>query len=327
MTLKKIALVLWFCCLPVLMAGCGNRSDIKAEKTSAGGAGGKISVYTTLYPLYDFASQVGGDRVEVVNLLPPGAEPHHWEPGSKEMVALEKTDVFVYCGAGLEPWVERVLKNTGGNKVVVDASQGVNLLKLSESEEHDDVKEQGQGQDGHGAGAIDPHIWLDPQNAVVMVNAIFDALVEADPGGREYYSSNAAAYKGELARLDSDYKATLEGAATKKIVVSHAAFGYLAHRYGLEQIAVRGLTADAEPTPAKMVEIVNLVRKNNIKYIFYESMVDPGVSQTIARESGAGTLVLNPLAGLTSEEIAAGKNYITVMRENLANIKLACQAR
>ncbi|MCL6611131.1 MAG: metal ABC transporter substrate-binding protein [Peptococcaceae bacterium] len=297
----------------ILTAGCGGG---RGERVNAGPAGGKVEIYTTIFPLYDFARNIGGDRVEVACLLPPGADPHHWEPTPGELVKIQNSDVFVYCGAGLERWAENALKSVGPGRrrVVVDCSRGIELLEGS-----------GHG-DEHESGA-DPHIWLDPVNAGIMVDNILAGLIAADPANKEYYAANAANYKERLADLDRRYREALAETKVKKFVVSHAAFGYLARRYGLEQASVRGLAADTEPSPSRMAEIVDLVRKHGIKYIFLEPLTSPRVSEAIARETGAGILVLNPIAVLTGEELKSGKNYLSLMEENLENLKMALEAK
>lgn len=313
----------------VLAAGCGGG---RQEKAAAGAGGGKITVYTTVFPIYDFARNVGGERVEIVNLLPPGADPHHWEPTPGDLARIGRAHVFAYCGAGLEAWAKNALKSVDRDKTaVVDCSRGIELLEAenggSGGGSAGNESHGASGGNGHGHGLTDPHVWLDPANAGIMVDNILAGLTRADPAGRDYYTANAAAYKDRLDRLDGRYREALAGAGVKQFVVSHAAFGYLARRYGLEQVTVRGLTADGEPGPARMAEIVDLIRRQKIKYVFFESLTSPRVSEAIAREAGAGILPLHPIAALTGKEWEEGKSYLSLMEENLENLKQACQAR
>ncbi len=303
----------------ILAAGCGGGG--RKEKAGAPAAGGKITIYTTVFPLFDFARNVGGERVEVFNLLPPGADPHHWEPTPGELVKIQKAAVFVYCGAGLEQWAENALKNVSRERtVVVDCSEGIDLME--ESGHGDGHDREG---DRHHSSRADPHIWLDPVCAGIMVDNILAGLTKADPAGKDYYTSNADNYKGRLARLDASYREALGAAKVKQFVVSHDAFGYLAKRYGLDQVPIRGVTAEGDPSPARMAEIVELVRKHGIKYIFCDSLASPAVSEAIARETGAKTLMLHHIASLTEKEWREGKNYLSLMEENLENLKKACQ--
>lgn len=318
---RKIVMCLAAVLLPVILIlpGCGGGDSPQVPQPAAGEK--KIKVSTTIYPLSDFTQKIGGDRVEVIKILPPGADPHHWEPTPGDLISIGRSDVFIYSGAGLELWAESVLKNTDRKKTaVVDCSKGVKLLPGNPGSRHQ------QDEEPHAGGA-DPHIWLDPVNAGIMVDNILAGLVAADPAGKDYYSARAGEFKTRLAELDALYKETLARAKLRQFVVSHAAFGYLAGRYGLEQVPVRGLTAEAEPGPARMAEIVKQVRENRIKYIFVEPLVNAGVSQAIARETGAGILTLNPIVALTENEINEGKDYLSIMRENLDNLAIACEAR
>jgi zinc transport system substrate-binding protein len=318
--MKKTAplTVLFFALILVMVAGCAGQ---RPEEKQQGKAPGKLKVFTTIYPLYDFTVNIGGDKVDVQNLVPAGAEPHEWEPTPRDLANMGGANVFVYCGAGLEPWIDKALKNLDYSKlIVVDSSKGIELKNANEEE-----GEQGAGNgslNNSDAGGLDPHIWLDPINAKQMVNNIKEGLINADPGNREYYEANASRYAAKLDALNNDYL-VLEKAPEKYFVTSHAAFGYLAERYGLKQVPIRGLSPEVEPTPARIADIIKTVREQKINYIFFETMVSPKVSQVIASEAGAGVLVLNPLGGLSQEEIDAGKNYLSVMRDNLENLKLA----
>ncbi|MFZ5646888.1 MAG: metal ABC transporter substrate-binding protein [Bacillota bacterium] len=333
--LKKIRFFILIMFILAVISGCaaGDRKTAVAagggkDPGPSSGTGEKVRVTATIFPLYDFARNIGGDRVEVYSLLPPGAEPHHWEPAPGDLVMLGKSKVLLYNGAGLESWLESALKNVDRSKMtVVDCSAGVTLIGGREHDGDGGDQKEDHKEEHKGGEMSDPHIWLDPANAAVMVDNILSGMVKADPANSDYYTENAGKYKARLADLDGKYRSALAGAAIKHFVVSHDSFGYLARRYGLEQVPIRGLNADSEPGPARMAEIVDLVRKYRIKYIFYETLVSPRVSEAIARETGARTLVLNDVAGLTEKEISQGKNYLSVMEENLQNLKTACEAR
>jgi len=276
----------------------------------------KPTVATTIYPLYEFTRQVAGDKAEVVLLVPSGAEPHDWEPAASDLIKVKRASLFVYNGAGMEAWVDKIAGTMLADKKTVSAAGVVSLIPAQYSEEGGPAE----------PGAIDPHVWLDPVNAQAIVQAIATALAEIDSDNASYYQTNADAYIGQLAGLDSEYRTALASASRREIITSHAAFGYLARRYDLKQVAIMGLSPDAEPTPERMAEIIRHVRANGIKYIFFETLVGPKLSEVIANESGAQTLVLNPIEGLTDEEIAQGMNYISEMRMNLVNLKYALGA-
>jgi zinc transport system substrate-binding protein len=275
------------------------------------------SIVTTIYPLYEFTKQVVGDKAEVLLLVPNGAEPHDWEPAPADLIKLKNASLVVGNGAGLEPWLDRVGNTVLAGKKVVNAADVVELLESADSDEEDEA------DDGHGHGHVDPHVWLDPVNAQAIVQAIAGAAAGIDAANSDYYYANAANYIAQLATLDNEYRTGLASATRRDIITSHAAFGYLANRYGLNQVAIMGLAPDAEPTPERMAEIIRYVRSNGIKYIFFETLVSPKLSEVIASESGAETLVLNPIEGLTDGDIARGENYLSIMRTNLMNLQHA----
>jgi len=277
----------------------------------------KLIVYASIYPMYDFAKNIGGDKIELKQMIPVGAEPHAWEPTAKLMAAMEKADVFIYNGAGMEPWAEKLVKSLKNEKlIVVDASEGIELLEFEHGEEHD-------GERDHIHGRYDPHIWLDPMNAIKQAESIKNALVKGDGANKEFYEKNYKDFANRLKTLDERYKYELGRLKKKEIVVSHEAFGYLAKRYGLLQIAVKGITPEEEPSPAKMAEITEILKSRDIKYIFIEALTSSRLSEALAKEVGAKTAILNPLGGLTEEDIKGGKDYISVMEENLAVLKKA----
>ncbi len=274
----------------------------------------KIKVVVSFYPLYDFAKNVGGEYVDVTNITPAGAEPHDYDPSPHDIVNIYKAGLFIFNGNGVDSW---------GDKIQSDLeSKGVKVLKISDHMESLKTNPPGTGK----TISHDPHYWLDPNYAEKQIDLIADALIKIDRHQTEY-NQNRDHFKKKLADLDLEYKAGLAQCQQREIVVSHNAFNYLAHRYHLSIMYISGLTPDEEPSPHRMAEIVALARKKNIKHIFYETLVSPKLAQTIASEIGVKTLVLNPIEGLTDQEIAHGKNYISVMKENLANLRIALQCR
>jgi len=279
-----------------LASGCAGSSGGKAGDD-------KISVVASFYPMYDFASKIGGDKVSVKNLTPAGVEPHDWEPSSTDMITLEKADIFIYNGLGMETWADSVLGSLSNKKLVaVEASKNVPLLEGSENE----------------GGGYDPHVWLNPQNAKIEMQNILTALISADPDSEAYYRDNFEKYAAEIDRLDGEFKTAISALPQKNIVVAHDAFGYLCDAYGLTQVPIEGLSADSEPDAARMSEIVDFVRANGVRVIFFEELVSPKVAEAIASETGSSTAVLNPLEGLSDEDLAKGADYFSVMRANLA---------
>lgn len=315
----------------LVLGGCGSKatSDPKPGKE---GASDKLQIVATFYPMYEFARQVAGDAAEVTLLVPAGVEPHDWEPSAKDMARIQKADVFVYNGI-VENWAEKALSSTNNDKrIVVEASHNLPLLKPAEGEEgelgegggegHSD--EDGHAEDGEGHDhAVDPHVWLSPLLAQMQVAAIADGLSQADPERASQYVENAAAYQAKLATLDGEYRAALDGLTHRAFVTQHAAFSYLAREYNLVQKPISGLSPEREPSPDKMAEIIEFVRENQVKTIFFETMVDPKIAETIAKEVKADTAVLNPIEGLTAEEKANGDDYLSIMRRNLQELTKA----
>jgi zinc transport system substrate-binding protein len=312
---RRIALVAW-------MASLVLAAPAHADKPL---------VVATFYPLYEFARQVAGGHAEVVALVPPGVEPHDWEPAPQDVVRLRTAKLFVYNGAGFEPWVDRLrpeLASTGA--VVVRTTERLSLLKGEREHDH----ERSHGSHGsaapgaHGRGELlDPHVWLDPLRAQAQVEAIRAGLATVDSANAAHYAANARTFRAELAALDQAFQAGLRSCARKEVVTSHAAFGYLTQRYGLTQIPIHGLAPDIEPSPADLADLVKVAREKQVKYVFFETLVSKKLAETLAREVGARTLVLNPIEGLTPAEQAAGKSYLSLMADNLRHLRLGLDCR
>ncbi|WJH34310.1 metal ABC transporter substrate-binding protein [Paenibacillus sp. CC-CFT747] len=280
---------------------------------------GKVNVVTSFYPLYDFAGKIGGDHANVINLVPAGVEPHDWSPKSNDIRLMTKAEMLVYQGAGFEGWVDDFLQSLPkDSKVkVVETSKSVELMK--------DQDEAHSGSEAHGHEGVDPHAWLSPANAKKMAGAIKDGFIQADPAHKADYEANFAELSKKFDALDASYRDSLSKVPRKEIVVSHDAFGYLCRDYGLTQKAIMGLSPDAEPTSQDMRAVKAFIKESGVKYIFFEELVSDKTAKTLAKDAGIQTLVLNPLEGLTEEEVKAGKDYFGVMETNLQNLLKALQ--
>ena len=270
--------------------------------------------------MYDFAKKIGGDKVEVTNLVPAGTEPHDWEPSAKDLAKISESDILVYSGAGMESWIDKVDQATKGSKLVkVEGSKGIGQRKSEHHHDQEDAKEKDHedAHEEHDHGEYDPHVWLAPQNAKIQMKNIKDALVKADPNNKDYYEKNFETYSKKIDDLDSKFSTSLKNTKSKNIVVSHEAFGYLCKAYGIKQIGIEGLSPDSEPDAARMAEITKFAKENKVKYIFFEELVSPKVAETIAKEIGAKTAVLNPLEGLSEDQLKAGEDYFSIMESNL----------
>jgi zinc transport system substrate-binding protein len=286
-----------------------------------------IIVAVSFYPLAEFAKQVGGENVEVDNIVPPGADAHDFEPSLRDIARVHSARVFIFNGAGFDPWAERIgpeLKAAG--VFVINMAEHFELLKAVDGHKKEPDKKE-PDRNKREEKEYDPHIWLDPALAKRMVEIIRDALKEVDPANAQTYENNAGNYLALLSELDEKYRIGLAECAIRDAVTSHAAFGYLAKRYNLNMINIAGLSPKEEPSPRRMAEIAELARAKNIQYIFFETLVLPKLAETIAREIGVQTVVFNPIEGLTEEELAAGENYISIMEKNLANLRTALRCQ
>ena len=324
--MKKLVWVLSLCAAVLALVGCGQTPQENQ---------GTLQVVTTVYPVYDVVKKVAGDRADVTLLVPPGAEPHDWEPTASDLKKIGQAKVFFYNGAGLEPTDQILKKEITRDATVVELSQGLDLLKLQDDDDHDhdhdhdadhhdedhhDEDHHAEGHHHHHHGGVDPHVWLDPQNVMKEAAVVADALAKADPAHADAYRANAKKYQDELAALDKDMDAALSSLANKNLVVSHEAFGYLAARYGLTQIGIMGVDADAEPTPDRMAQLVEFIREHDVRTIYSEELVNPRLADAIAAETGAVVRVLNPIEGLTAAQEKAGYDYIKLQRENLTTL-------
>ena len=309
MNINRLSALVCACTLSLsLLTGCGTQP----ADTAAGD--GRLRVLTSFYPMYDFACKIGGDCINVTNMVPSGTEPHDWEPSTNDLKNLEKADVFIYNGADMEPWADDLLVSRSDTLRVVEASENVELRTTDGEHEH---AHEHEGADHHH-GDFDPHVWLDPENAKIEMEAIRDALCAADPENATVFQSNYEKYAAELDALDAEFREKLSSLPNRTIVVAHEAFGYLCDAYGLTQVGIEGLSPDSEPDPGRMAEVIDFVREHSISTIFFEELVSPKVAEAIASEAGAQAKMLSPLEGLSDEQAAAGADYFSVMHDNLA---------
>lgn len=267
----------------------------------------RVQVTATIYPLAEFARQVGGDRVNVTTLVKPGVEPHDYDPTTREIAGIYKSALFIYNGGGLEPWVPRLSNDLQANNVMLaDATYNITLRNA-----------------GSGGKTTDPHVWLDPVLAIQQVETVRKGMVAVDPQHAYDYTTRARNYTKRLQALDQEFKAGLAHCQSSQLVTSHQALGYLAARYGLQTLGIAGLSPDDEPSPQKLADITDFVRAHNVHYILFESAVNPKLAQTIASESGAQTISFNPLESLTTAQINVGQDYLSVQRDNLHTLQTA----
>ena len=340
--MKNIKKILFLLVGIVLFSGCSKAGETKdAAKTVEKKEG--LKVYASVYPMYDFAKKIAGEKLDVEMLMPQGTEPHGWEPDTDTIKNLENADMLIYNGAGLEDWTDKVIDSLSNkNLKVVEASEGVELIKSShnhEEEEHDheaaeenhnheaaennhnhETHEEDHEHEGHNHGPMDPHVWTSPKNAKIEMENIKNAFCELDKENADYYESNYEKYAKMLDELDAKYKGKLGDLPNKTIVVSHEAYGYLCKDYGLNQLGIKGVNAETEPDAKKMAEIISYIKENKITTVFTEELIDPKVSKIIAEETGCEVKVLSPIEGLSEEQIKNKEDYFSIMEENLENL-------
>ena len=294
----------------VSLAACG--SGDKTSKKSD-----KLNIVTTFYPMQEFTKQIVGDQASVSVLVKPGVEPHDFEPSAKDVAAIQDSDAFVYNNENMETWVQKTTKDM--KKVdVIKASDGILLLSgISE--------EESAGHEGHNH-VLDPHVWLAPSLAIKEVETIRNQLIKKFPSKKEVFTQNAHNYLKKLKALDATYKESLTNAKQKNFVTQHAAFAYLAMEYGLNQVPITGINPDVEPSASRIKDLKAYVNKNDIKYIYFEENATDKVAKTLAKEANVTTLALNPLESLTQEQEKTGDDYISVMMQNLENLKKTTNA-
>ncbi|TAN41183.1 MAG: zinc-binding protein [Nitrospirae bacterium] len=283
----------------------------------------KLKVVATIFPLYDFARLIGGEAVDVSLLIPPGTEPHSFDPRPENIVSAGRAAIFVYTNDTMEPWAGSMLKGLSSpGLVVVQAGRGI---ALTEEHRPDD------GHDGHRHGhedAPDPHIWLDFDKARKMVDTIVESFISVNPAKKELYLGNAKKLKDSLAGLDQKFSAALKTCKHNTIVHGgHFAFGYLAKRYGLKYISASGFSPDAEPSPQNLVRMSKTLKKEGLKHIFYEELVTSRMAEVIAKETGASLLLLHGGHNISKQELDNGTAFISLMERNLDNIKEGLQCR
>lgn len=294
-----LALVLSF-----QIIGCGGGENTAGDDE-------QHDVVVSFYPLAYAAERVGGESLSIRNLTPPGAEPHDVELSARDVERVRSAAVVLYFGSGFQPGLERAVEGADGE--TIDLLEGLDLRMGGAPDEHEAEHAEERARKG-----VDPHVWLDPVRYAQIVERIGTILDRPD---------EAAALKRESMALDGEFRTGLENCERRELVTSHAAFGYLAERYGLEQIAITGLSPEAEPTAGELERVVEKVREHGATTIFFETLVSPRIAQTVAREANSRTAVLNPLEGLTEEDIDAGADYFSVMRTNLAALREALECR
>ena len=325
--MKRLILLISFLLpLSLFLAGCAGTESTKEKEPSDH----QLTVYTTVYPLQYFTERIGGNEVQVKTIYPPGSDEHTFEPSQKDMMKLADSDLFIYVGLGLEGFVKKA-KSTLKNEKVTLLAAGDNIhIEESEAPSTDEshakkeiAEENHAIEDDHNHGDIDPHVWLDPIYAKELAESIKDALVKQMPEKEEQFVQNYDALVQQLDNLNDNFSEVISQAKHPEIIVSHAAYGYWASRYGLKQISISGLSTSNEPSQKELESIVSTAKKHNTNYIFFEQNVSSKLTEIVQGEIGAKPLYLHNLAVLTTKDIENNKDYFSIMDDNLQALKKA----
>lgn len=300
---RRGAALVGLCASLAALVGCTDAgSDSSVEKRA-------VRVVAAFYPLEFAAEQVGGESVSVESLTPSGAEPHDVELSAQQVAGISEADLVLYI-KGFQPAVDEAVAQVAGDRAL-DVSEGIDLLPAPQNGR--------AGEEPVGGGAVsDPHIWLDPLNMITIAATITDRLTQLRPDAAPQFTSNRNSLDDELDALDADWREGTAQCRSRDLVVSHEAFGYLAERYDFTQVGISGLTPDAEPPPSAVAEVADFVAANDVRTIYYETLVAPTVAETVAAETGAEVAVLDPLEGLAE---GSAQTYLTVMRTNLDTVR------
>jgi zinc transport system substrate-binding protein len=302
----------------LVVAACGSDStssdttpdDITPEDTTV------TAAIAAFYPLWEATRGVGGDLVNVTDLTPPGQGPHDLELQPAQMGAFESSDVAVFLGRGFQPQVEAAIAQAPERLLALDLLDTVELLSVDPQLDGTQGEVDGEVLEGD----VDPHVWLDPSRMITMVEAITDTFAELDPDNEDQYRANAEEYLTDIRGLDGEYRTALAECRSRVIVTSHRAFGYLADTYDLRQIPIAGISPDVEPDPRTLEAIAAEAEAEGVTTIFLESIAPPDLAETVANEIGAELDLLDPIEGLTQEQLDAGETYASIMRDNLQRL-------
>ena len=344
--MKRILAPLLMSVVVLVLAACGsNDESVTSKETDTNSTSDQLTIHTTVYPLQYFAERIGGDYVNVKSIYPAGANEHSFDPTQKDMIALADSDLFFYIGLGLEGFVENAKKTLANESVkLVPTADGVSEADLHISTGHTHAEaiveeddhnhdHDGHDDDEHATDATeeqhehshehDAHVWLSPVISQQLAKVIKDELVAAMPEQEAIFNENYDALVTDLQLLHEDFTAMAAETTSKTFFVSHAAFGYLAGHYGFNQVPVAGLNSQSEPSQKELTAIVDLAKKENINYIFFEQNVSSNLAKVIQQEVGADTLILHNLSVLTQDDLNNDEDYFTLMRHNIDVLKQA----
>lgn len=296
----------------LILTGCSDSSNTKATKS------GKLNVYTTVYPLQYLTEQIGGKYVDVKSIYPPGSDAHSFEPTQKDMMKIADSDLFFYIGLGMEGFVDKAEKTlTNEHVTFVSTAEKIDLPKDPDAaEEHDHESEE-----EHDHGDINPHVWLNPVYMEQMATIVKDKLIKEMPDQKETFEQNYQAVEEKLKKLDADFRSVTSEAKQEDFVTAHAAYSYWETEYHLHQIPIAGVSTSDEPSQKKLKAIVEKIEAAKIPYIMLEQNTNSKIADVIKQETNIKTLTLHNLETLTQKDIDQGRDYLSIMNDNLKALK------
>ncbi len=321
--MKKRVFTILICYIFLVLCVIG---AIKIFSTEEPKDANKIQVIATIFPNYDFVKQIGGDKVQVTLLLNSGVDSHTYEPSVKDMKNISDSDLFVYTGTTSEPWAKEIINGLeNSNCEIVDSSKNIELIESEKfAEEYNalNMSSHEHSEEELEEYEYDGHIWLNPQNAIKMVDTICEALCEYDKANSDYYRQNAENYKNEIQKLDSDIEKAMQNLDSNVLVFGgEFAYSYFISRYNLKYVSVyTSCGEEAEPSVQDVRNVIDYINKNNVKKVFYEELSEGTVAKMISEETDAEPVVFYTLHNVSTDEIKAGANYVSIMRKNLENI-------
>lgn len=326
---KNIAFLVFLVLIfSVILIAISNFTKIKSSENN------KIEVIATLFPQYDFVKQVGGDKVNVTLLLPPGVESHTYEPTPQDMFKINNSKLFIYTGKEMEPWADNLISGMKDDINVLDLSTIVKLINVEEFEEeycnginceHEHHDEHESSKTDMHEHSYDPHIWLNPLYAIDMVKSIEIQLSQIDPDNAEYYRDNARNYINQIQELDNEFQETVDSSQNKKIAFGGAfAYAYFVERYNLEFVsAYQTCGESAEPSTSQLKSVIDYINSNKLPVVFYKEYSTGNVAKTISESTNAQMLVFNTVHNVSKDELDNGATYVSIMKQNLENLKCA----
>ena len=287
-----------------------------------------MTVTTTIYPLYNIAKEIGGDKIKLQNLIPFGVEAHGFDPTPADMAKLSKSDIFITSSDSMEPWKDKIVKSLKIEEKVFDMSKYVKLRTLEEeNDEHLEDEKEHKHEHDHEHEGIDPHYWVSLNNYILMTETITKLFIEKDSTNKDFYIQNSNNYLTKVKALKEKYDLSMATCTNKKILVNHDAFGYFADDYGVKQYSISGMSPEDKPSAKQISELINLVKNEKINTVFFEEFASPKVAQTIAKATNAKIDALRPAENISKEENKNGYGYLQIMEDNLEKLKFAMDCK